>query len=366
MREKSLKELIALTLIPGLGNRKVQSLLDSFGDASEVFKQSKRSLLRVEGIGEASALGILSFKDWDRVKQILNRTNEIGAELLTYSSSNYPPHLKRIYDPPLLLWVKGNPSILQSKGIAVVGTRSPSGYGKRIAELLTKDLIHQQLTIISGLAYGIDTIAHQTTVEHAGNTIAVLGSGIDVIYPWRNSNLANKIIETGGAVISEFPPGSKPDAGNFPIRNRIVSGLSLGVLVIESGVQGGSLITAELALDQGREVFSVPHTMENVKGNGCNYLIKSGQAKLVQGVHDIMDELPVDAKPGNYSKNIGEISKLDDVAKAICNHLESSEYSVDELAELMNMQTSSVLVQLLELEMNGLIRQKAGKVFKRP
>jgi DNA processing protein len=371
--KKNLKALIALSLIPGLGNRKAFFLLRRFREASEIFKQSKASLKKVEGIGESTCLAILSFKDWQAVDRMYEQSLACGAQLIGYHHDMYPQSLRHIYNPPLLLWCLGNPEVLSEPGVAIVGTRMPSSYGRSMAELISKSVVEKGYSVISGLAFGIDTIAHREAVSNAGSTVAVLGSGINVLYPRQNAVLAERIIGTGGAIITEFPPDTKPDAGNFPVRNRIVSGLSQGVVVIESGVQGGSLITAELALDQSKEVFAVPHRYDNVKGNGCNYLIKTGQAKLIQSPHDIFEELPRYREASDSDELQNEDEKvqtgwreagLDALSKQICEKLEAENHQLDQLAELLGMDTNKLLVQMLGLEMQGFVRQKAGKIFE--
>ena len=369
--KKNLKALIALSLIPGLGNRKALFLLRRFKEASEIFKQSKASLKKVEGIGEATCLGILSFKDWDMAETMYRISIESGANLIGYHHEQYPQALRHMYNPPLMLWCLGNPKALSEPGIAIVGTRMPSAYGRRMAAEMSKAVVGMNYCVISGLAFGIDTIAHREAVQNAGCTVAVLGSGINVMYPRQNAALADRIIHTGGAIITEFPPGTKPDAGNFPVRNRIVSGLSQGVVVIESGVQGGSLITAELALDQSKEVFAIPHRYDNVKGNGCNYLIKTGQAKLVQSPHDIFEELPAflheqaALKHNTAAKKAHwEEAELDDLSVQICQYLQTQSSQLDDLADTLKVDTNTMLVQLLGLEMQGFVRQKAGKYFE--
>jgi DNA processing protein len=269
-----------------------------------------------------------------------------------------------------VLWYKGNPDVLSEPGIAVVGTRNTSAYGRKITKKLVHDLVNAGLCINSGLALGIDTAAHSAALEAEGKTAAVLGSGIDWVYPSENRNLANAIVKSGGIVLTEYPPGSKPDAGNFPVRNRIVSGLSYGTLVMESGIQGGSIITAELALDQNREVFAIPHTIENPSGTGCNYLIKNGSAKLVQTVDDILEELPVGDHSDQSGTSIQEpkISSwkeqgLDELSVAICTKLEEQEYQIDALADELEIPTSQLLVAMLTLEMKQIIVQRAGKIF---
>ncbi len=367
--KRKLRVLVALSIIPGFGCRRVYNLIKYIEDPEEIFKVSKRKLRSVEGIGEASALSLLSFDDWDKVDEIIESTEENGAEIITLVDPEYPSLLKQIYDPPVLFWIKGNAEALQGPGVAVVGTRNTSAYGRNIAKKLTGELADQGLSIFSGLAYGIDAIAHRTALEHNAPTVAVLGSGIDNLYPRKNADLANEIVRSGGAVITEYPLGTNPDAGNFPVRNRIVSGMSLGVLVVESGVKGGSMITADLGLDQNREVFAVPHPLGNPSGTGCNYLIKRGAAKLVQTVDDILNELPV-----FHSSEKNEIQEeikpnwreqeLDDISAKICEILEEKAYQVDDLSDAVGLNTSQLLVKLLQLEMEDIVLQKAGKVFE--
>ena len=366
----NLRTFLALSLISGLGSKRIKLLAQAFDDPSRIFNLSKTELRSVETIGEASALSILSFKKWDEVDQIIKATEKVKADIVTIADPEYPPLLKQIYDPPALFWLKGNPEALSKPGIGVIGTRNATYYGKKEAEKLSKELGAVGLCIFSGLAYGIDAIAHKAALDVGASTVAVLGSGIDNLYPRENADLANRIVKEGGAVITEFPLGAIPDAGNFPVRNRIVSGMSLGVLVIESGVQGGSMITADLALDQNREVFAIPHSLENLSGSGCNYLIKTGAAKLVQTVDDILEELPID-QGGQSSSPKKEIPSpklwkeegLDELSEKVCEYLEQGEAQIDTIADEIKINTSQLLVTLLQLEMKELIIQKAGKVF---
>ena len=368
----TLRNILALSLIPGLGTKRIKSLIQTFPDAEKLFQLSKTELRSVDGIGEASALNILSFKDWYKVDELLEKTSSLKAEILTIADVAYPVLLKQIYDPPAVLWYKGNAEALNSKGIGIIGTRNTTAYGRKMAKKLATELAEKGWCINSGLAYGIDAIGHQAAVDVHSKTVAVLGSGIDNLYPQKHAGLANQIIKNGGAVITEFPPGTKPDAGNFPVRNRIVSGLSYGVLVIESGVQGGSIITADLALDQNREVFAVPHSLENVSGTGCNYLIKTGVAKLVQTVDDILEELPTEEfhfKSEVDEEIVEEASpgwrdaELDELSQKICSLLETSDYQIDDIADKLEVSTSQLLVAMLQLEMQGFVLQKAGKNF---
>jgi DNA processing protein len=368
---QTLRTLLALSLVPGLGQKRVKQLVHHLDEPARIFNLSKTELRSVESIGEASALAILSFDDWKKVDEIIEATSKNKSQIITIADPEYPELLKQIYDPPALFWLKGNPEVLSSPGVAVVGTRHASSYGKKMAEKLAGELGEQGLCIFSGLAYGIDAIAHKAALDVGAPTVAVLGSGIDNLYPKENADLANRIVKEGGAVITEYPLGTMPDAGNFPERNRIVSGMSLGVLVIESGVQGGSMITADLALDQNREVFAVPHLLTNMSGSGCNYLIKTGAAKLVQTVDDVLVELPIEQGEEHRAKKIVQGTQqahwkqveLDELSTQICERLEKGEVQIDDLADELELKTSQLLVCLLQLEMKELVTQKAGKIF---
>jgi len=360
------RAVLALTRIPNLGSQRIRIILQKAEDASEIFSWRMSRFLKIDGIGEGIAGEILKFNDWDSVDAIIKKTENLGAQLITQKDSYYPPLLRQIYDAPALMWLKGNPEALQKNGIAVIGTRSPGRYGASQAEEWTCRLVASGLSVFSGLAYGVDSIAHQTAVAEGGETVAVLGSGIDWIYPARNVPLVKKITENGGAILTEFEPGTKPDAGNFPVRNRIVSGMSLGVLVIETGVKGGSMITARSALDQNREVFVVPHPLNSEKGEGCNYLIKTGQGKLVQSIQDILVEIPHEAEQATEipRKKNWEQAELDEESLKLCTLLSEGSQHIDLIGEKTGKATYQILPLLLDLEMKGVIRQKAGKYFE--
>lgn len=375
-KKSELKSLVALTSIKNIGSKRIYQLKHLAGSVSGIFKLTHKQITSIYGIGEAIAGEILHFDRWDEVDQIIRKTTEMGGSIITQKDELYPPLLKQIYDPPLILWVLGNKKTLTDDALAVVGTRSCSGYGKRAAAKLVKQLVHKNITIVSGLAYGIDTIAHKTTVEEAGKTVAVLGSGIDVIYPDSNRTLVDRILECDGAIISEFTLGTKPDAPNFPVRNRIVSGMTMGTLVVESGKAGGSMITINSALNQNREVFAVPHPLDGNNSEGCNSLIRDGSAKLVITADDIMNEVThlrsstslnkEDAKLEPKPKAKWDTADLSENQEQICIQLDEYEnpMHIDELAEQLDSPTSALMVDLLSLEMMGCIEQSAGKFFK--
>lgn len=365
--------LVALTLISKLGIQRIRLLLQVVDHPAEIFTLSSQELEQIDGIGPTIAASILEFDDWDKVEEVFEKSDRAGAQIISYQDDVYPPLLREIYDPPVLLWVKGNADILRNEGLAVVGTRRATTYGLKIAKQLSGQLAKNKLNVISGLAFGIDAAAHSATLKTGGKTVAVLGSGIDVIYPQKNAGLAAEIIENDGAIITEFPMGTPPDAGNFPERNRIVSGLTLGTLVVESGLKGGSMITAQSALMQNREVFVIPHSLENANGIGCNHLIKRGAGKLVQTVDDILEELPnyqyqqnekvrlQDESPEEFKwENMG----LDEEAEAICKLLKNNSMHIDDISEVLEKPSSQLLAKLLELEMMNCVQQRAGKNFE--
>lgn len=364
------RALIALRQIPDFGVRRIKILLDRTGveDASELFRLKIPDLLRFDGFGKQVATSFVQFDDWKKVDSILEQTHKTGAELISIDDEYYPPLLRHIFDPPVLLWVKGNKEVLRSDGVAVVGTRRASKYGLRQAKEWSQKLTGAGLCVNSGLAYGVDAASHRAAIDSGGKTIAVLGSGIDVIYPAKNSGLASDIIEKSGVVMTEFEPGAAPDAVNFPERNRIVSGMSHGTLVVESGVKGGSMITARSALDQNREVFVIPHPLDSIGGQGCNYLIRTGQGKLVQSIQDILDEISVHTESGSQDVQNTEMKweslDLDDSSKEICELLIDNELHIDQISEKIEKPTHALLPTLLDLEMKGVIKQKAGKYFE--
>ncbi len=367
------RALVALLQVPNFGLRTARLVLKHarVENAEELFNLSVHDIQKIDGIGAETATSLVKFDAWNKVDRLIEKAQKAGAFLVSITDPLYPQLLRQIYDPPIVLWAKGDPEALKNQGVAIVGTRNPGKYGLNQAAKWSKIITAAGLSINSGLAYGIDSKAHSTAVENGGVTVAVLGSGIDWIYPERNRGLADKIVKNGGAVITEYPPGSKPDAGHFPERNRIVSGMSHGVLVVESGIKGGSMITARLALDQNREVFVVPHQLDYLKGEGCNYLIKSGQGKLVQTFKDVVEELSVKLN-GDTAEQKNETNKprkwenesLTEEQVRICNTFGSESLHVDKLAEKLKTEPFKLAPMLLEMEMLGVIKQKAGKYFE--
>lgn len=368
-RKNDHRELIALSLIKGIGDKWIEGLIkDESVSASDIFRMHPDHIRRCRNTTPAIAVSISSFDRWHEVDDILERTEKADAKIITISDPEYPEKLRELYCYPSVLWVKGDTDALSNPGLAIVGTRNADRYGRKQAEAWSRRAVGAGLTVVSGLAYGVDTIAHESAVKSGGITTAILGSGIDRIYPASNRGLVREIISSGGAVATEFPPGTRPFPANFPRRNRIVCGLSLGVLVIQSDVRGGSMITARIALDENREVFVIPHSLEQNRGRGNNYLIKAGQGKLVQEMEDVLDEIlfqPV-SHPAGYGKDVHTWRErsLTQEQKEICRTLSRGELQIDNIAEITGRQSFELLTQLLELEMDGIIVQRAGKYFE--
>jgi DNA processing protein len=297
---------LALSLTPGLGPTKARKLVEFFGGIQAIF-QASLTELEAAGIQTTSAQSLGTGQSLELANDELAKASAAGVSLVSLSSPGYPGELKQIYDPPLLLYVRGSEEVIAQAGIAVVGTRHPTPYGTGMAERLSADLALRGLVIFSGMARGVDTAAHRGTLAAKGKTVAVFGTGVDVVYPKENSRLLEQILALGGAVISEFPLGTFAAPQNFPIRNRIISGISLGVLVVEAAEYSGTRITARCALEQNRDVYAVPGNVTNKNSWGPNTLIKQG-AKLVATWEDVWEELPADVRlkltppPGDESQ----------------------------------------------------------------
>jgi DNA processing protein len=291
----------------------------------------------------------------------LKRLNTIGGRIVTIWDKEYPELLRTIYDAPAYLYILGKIQSTDTRSLALVGTRHPTPYGQTVAERLTQDIAHHALTVVSGLARGIDTIVHSTALKCGARTIAVIGSGLDIPYPPENKKLMDRIAEEG-AVVSEFAMGTKPDAPNFPRRNRIISGISLGTVVIESAEDGGALITATTALDQNREVFAVPGNITEHRSSGSNKLIREGRAKLITSAVDIFDELSSQLHLP-FHQNESSSRNLTPLEQTLLQLISSEPIHIDALSDQSNLATSDALVTLLSLEFKGLVRQLPGKLF---
>lgn len=368
MDRSSLYYWLALNRIPGVGPVIFQRLQEGFGSPARIFQADRDALRNIEGIRENTVQAIVRFKRDPAIDRELDQIETQGIGVLTLIDPLYPPYLAKIHDPPPLLYYKGIPSAQDGRSLALVGSRLSTSYGIRMTERLAWSLSKNHLTIVSGMARGIDTAAHQGALMAQGRTVAVLGSGLDVVYPPENRKLFDQISETG-MVCSEFPLGTLPERQNFPIRNRIISGMALGVVIVEATQKSGSLITARLALDQGREVFAVPGSIESFKSSGTHRLIKQG-AKLVEHARDILEELHWE-EPVNPRKAEADPPQtvrklvLSSEEKQIWDLLSEEPLHVDEISRKSAIGISRVLSVLLEMELKGLIRQRPGKFFVR-
>ncbi len=361
------RALVALMHVPGVGPARVAALVQHFGAAAAVMSAPARALRQVDGVGPQTARAIAAFDDPEAVEAQLRRAEQAGATLVTRWDAAFPPRLRQIYDPPVALWMRGALVEADARALAVVGTRRCTDYGLRQAERFAEGLVQAGFTVVSGLAYGIDAAAHRGALEAGGCTLAVLGSGVDRIYPRRHTRLARRITEQG-ALLSEYALGAAPDAPNFPRRNRIISGLTLGTLVVEAHATGGALITARLAVEQNREVFAVPSAAHSEAGTGTNRLIQRGHAKLVLTVEDILEELnvdPVEEEPSDGEAIADPPPDLNGPERALWEALGPEPLHIDLLCERTGLDASSALVYLLSLEFKGLVRQMAGKQFLR-
>ncbi|HEY8671288.1 MAG TPA: DNA-processing protein DprA [Terriglobales bacterium] len=368
---------LALTLTPGLGPTRARRLVDFLGGIDAVFNASLTEL-EAAGLPAHSAQSLGTGKSVELAHDELAKATAAGIQLVAFDDIAYPARLRQIYDPPLVLYVRGNVAALAQPGIAVVGTRHPTPYGMGMAERLACDLSVRGLVIFSGLARGVDTAAHRGAIAGKAKTVAVFGTGVDAIYPKENSRLAEQILSFGGALISEFPLGTFAAPQNFPIRNRIISGISFGVLVVEAAEYSGTRITARCALEQNREVFAVPGNVTNKNSWGPNTLIKQG-AKLVATWEDIWDELPADVRlaltpetgnesPGGQTASLFQEPSLSPHEKRIYAVLKADEaMHLDEIIEKLEPELSSseIFAAMFELELAGKVKQLPGKNFVR-
>ena len=356
---------LALSLTPGVGSILIKRLLDRFKIPEAVFSAPMKELLKIEGLGEKVAREIQNGPLEKGVERELSLLGKVGGKIVTLKEDDYPKRLRDIYDPPALLYVRGELRREDELAIAIVGSRKTSPYGRWITERIGQDLVRHGVTVVSGMARGIDSVAHMGALQGGGRTVAVLGCGVDVIYPSENRNLFTQIIEHG-AVLSEFPMGSPPEGGHFPRRNRIISGLSIGVVIVEAGSESGSLITANYALEQGREVFAIPGNVGAQGSRGTNQLIKEG-AKLVESSEDILEEiLPQWSREGKTLPIIeSPAPDLMEEEEILYKLLGETPLHIDAIIRESQLDPGKVSSLLLNLELKGLISQWPGKCFSK-
>ncbi|MCC7429643.1 DNA-protecting protein DprA [bacterium] len=359
----NIEKLLKLSLIPSIGPTRIRKLIDKFSFPENVFKASVSEISQINGIDEATAQKILSFDSEKLLENQLKTLEKTQAKVVHFWSDEFPVLLKEIPSAPAILFVFGELPQVKNIPIAIVGTRSPTVYGKFATEKIVGELIEKNCTIVSGFARGIDSVAHNFTLEKKGKTVAVLGSGLDVIYPSENLRIVEKIIENGGAIVSEFFFGTKPDSRNFPVRNRIVSGMSLGVVVIEAGMKSGAKITADIALEQGKEVFAVPGPINSPKSSGTNQLIQFG-AKLITKAEDIVSELEFyfNTKQKEQKQTSVFIQLLPE-EELLVSSLSPNGSHIDFIAEQTKIPVFKCLTIALALELKGIIKQFPGKIF---
>jgi DNA processing protein len=384
MKKTSLKYWIALKAVEGVGCVGFRTLLAAFGSPEAVFRASASTLRVLPGIGPKTADEICSFADFGKADHEVARAGTLGVAIITCQDPLYPKNLLNIYDYPPFLYMKGS-LCPEEIGVAIVGSRLASTYGKYVTEKLSRELALKGITIVSGLARGIDSAAHRGALAGKGRTIAVLGSGLDIVYPPENEALAADIAAQG-ALVTEYPFGTPPNAPNFPARNRLISGISLGVVVVEAGEKSGSLITARIAAEQGRSVFAVPGAIESAGSRGTNRLIKQG-AKLIENMEDILEEIlpqaglslaaperpslfsapeavPEDTNtmPEPHSSDVGGLGATE---SKLLSFITQKPVDVDTLIARSGLTAHEVQSGLLVLALSGIIRQLPGKMFLR-
>ncbi|HXX80273.1 MAG TPA: DNA-processing protein DprA [Thermodesulfovibrionales bacterium] len=366
----NLESWIALSMVPEIGNVTFKKLLSMYNTPDEVFKAPLKELSCAEGVGEKRAHHIKNFSRWKDVEKQLELLVQHNARLVTYHSQEYPPMLRQIEDAPVNLYIRGAIKNEDRFAIALVGSRKATPYGKAMAERLSSTLAESGFTIVSGMARGIDTIAHTGSLSSGGRTIAVLGSGLDKFYPPENRGLMERITSSG-YVVSEFSFGTLPNRENFPRRNRVISGLSFGVIVVEAASDSGALITASSALEQNREVFAVPGNVTSPNSSGTNELIKKG-AKLIQNADDVIEELAPMLKGFVRADKIKRIQGtelprtpvwLTDEDRKVCDMLTGEPTHIDVLSRGLSLSPAQTLSLLLNLELKGIVKQAEGKRF---
>ncbi|MCK5070812.1 MAG: DNA-processing protein DprA [Desulfocapsa sp.] len=366
MSNFSVIDWMALSFVPGLGSKGIMSLVSRFGNPQKIFSINKSQLIE-SGIRKNVLAGLLNPAPFrQKAKLLLERLRKGGADAICFADPRYPLSLKEISDPPQVFYVQGRIELLNSPCLAIVGSRAATAYGKRSSFVLAKELASSGVTVVSGLAAGIDSEAHRGALSVQGATIGVLGCGLDIVYPKQNNGLYDQI-RKGGLLVSEYPLGTKPDSFRFPARNRIISGLSRGVLVVEAARKSGSLITAEMALDEGREVFAVPGQIDSFKSSGTHWLLQEG-AKLVQSADDILIELGCGLSDGADEEPLRSDpveDGLDSESRELLQYIDVYPGSRNDLITASGLGAGKVTEILLLLELEGLVEVLPGDEVRR-
>ena len=363
--QKDLLYQIALTLIPNIGDVNAKALINHFGNAEAIFKARKKDLENIDGIGIITAAALKRFHDFDAAEKEIAFIEKFRITPLFITDKNYPRRLLNCYDSPVLLYYRGNADLNKSRVVSIVGTRNNNEYGKMICEKLVADFAGEHILIVSGLAFGIDSIAHKTALKNDLDTVAVVAHGLDRIYPSQNKVLAKDIVAHGG-LLTDFRSNTNPDKQNFPKRNRIVAGISDAVIVVESGIKGGSLITAELGNGYNKDIFAFPGRVYDAKSEGCNYLIKNNKACLITSAADILENMGWADHQKPIAKKQRELFiELSDAEKTLIKILNQQEQvHIDELYTRSGLSSSAVAAALLSLEMQTVINSLPGKIYK--
>lgn len=351
-----LKYWVGFNLVPGIGPIKFKQLLGHFGDAGRAWEAEPREL-KSAGLDERAIESLLAMRQKISLDQELAKITRAGVKTITWDNADYPPRLRTIHDPPPLFYLQGEILPQDEWAVAVVGTRSPRPYGKQMAEEIASDLARSGITVVSGLARGIDSLAHRAALDAGGRTIAVLGSGMDIIYPEEHKPLTQAILKQG-AILSEYPLGTPPVAENFPRRNRVISGLALGTVIVEAGEDSGALITADYALEQGRELFAVPGNVTSPKSRGTNKLLQEGGAKLIFSAADILEELNLTMI--QEQRQVAAVLPENETEALVLNTLSAEPMHVDEIGRQTHLPIATVSGTLSLLELKGLVRQVGG------
>lgn len=357
---------LALTQVPNIGYVHTRTLVQHFGSASAVFAAKQSLLEKIEGVGSVRAGSIKSFNKFKEAEVEIKFIEKYKIHPLFITDEAYPKRLLHCYDAPALLFYKGTANLNASKIVAIVGTRNNTDYGKHITEKLVKDLSAYDVVIVSGLAYGIDAIAHKCSIKHDIPTVGVVGHGLDQIYPAAHGGLAKDMIKHGGGLLTEYKSKTPPDKHNFPGRNRIVAGISDATVLIETGIKGGSMITAEIADSYNRDVFAVPGKVTDSKSEGCNHLVKTNKAVLLTQASELIEIMGWEEKKitNKASQKQLFVELSDDEQKIVALIRDKGgALHIDEINLLSDMSTSAVAAAILNLEMQGVVRALPGKMF---
>ena len=356
---------LALTLVANIGDVHSKILVQHFGDAASIFKAKQSTLEKIEGIGTVRANSIKSFNDFHHAEKELEFIEKYKIKTFFLTDADYPKRLLNCYDSPTLLFYKGDADLNASKIVAIVGTRTNTDYGKQFTEKLVKDISEQNIIIISGLAFGIDAMAHKAALKNNLPTVGVVGHGLDKIYPSDHAALAKEMIKNGGGILSEFFSGTKPDKHNFPLRNRVVAGLCDATVIVETNIKGGSMITGNLADAYNRDVFAVPGRTTDTKSSGCNHLIKNNKAILLTDADELLEVMGWKDRRSKAKKQKELFIELTAEEKQIIHLLQEKEtVSIDEINFNSGLSSSTVAAAILNLELQNVVASLPGKMYK--